>query len=110
MRDGAFIVLHGSKERDPDGQKVSAVLRAHYACERSREMRTLLVYVLAASSVLVWPLAVWPRFDGGRLRALALAFWAATFASVVAAWIQERLRQSARARLMADLNGERKCG
>jgi hypothetical protein len=108
MHDGDFIVLQGSKERDPHGTRVSAAIRAHYAYERMREIRVLLVYVVAGLSIFIWPLAAWPAFDVARFRGLSLASWAVAFAGLVVASIQERWRFRRRARLMAELHGQEK--
>ncbi len=105
--DRDMFVLHGSPERDPDGRKLSAAIRAHYACERARAIRQLLVYVLAALGVLLWPLAEWPAADAARFRELTLAFFAVIFVALVVSWVKERARVHRRDRLASELHGER---
>jgi hypothetical protein len=83
VRDGGdYIVVTLSERRDPDGSKVQRVLTTHFAYERSRTIRNLLVHLLAATSVLVWRQAVWAIRMIPEGRAVALAAWAVAFAGL----------------------------
>lgn len=104
QEDAPFIVLRGSKERDPDGRKLSAAIRAHYAYERMRDIREILVYLLSALSVGLWLLVQWPHV-AGFFRRLILLGWPATFAGLLATGAQEAWRFHERARLMNELRG-----
>ena len=101
--DDDLLVLHPSREKDPNGAKLAGALHAHLQLERKRVLRELLVYVTAVVSIALWPLAMWPTSFPISLRGFVLAAWLMAFAGLALVWIQELRCRRARARLAGEL-------
>lgn len=102
-RDDDFIVFTPSDERDPDGSKLQGVFTTHFACERARGARELLVHILAVMSFLIWPQAVWPTQMPPTFRAFVLAAWAVLFIVLALSAASEWWWKRQRARYLSDL-------
>jgi hypothetical protein len=101
-----FIAFEASTERDPDGSRLRDVLNAHFALERARQLRAVLVHWLAAFSLLVWLAAVRPGWPSVETNRGLLAGWALSALAATVAIVREwrwRVRLGSRA---ADIGAE----
>ena len=88
MKD-EVVILRASQSADPGGARFHGAIQAHFAWERARGVRELVVYVLAILSAPVWLAAVRPQWLPAQMKDLALALWAVTFVGcVMAAWAE----------------------
>ena len=95
-----FIAFEASAERDPDGAKLRNVLNAHFALERARLHRAVLVHWLAVLSLPVWLAALRPGWPSPELRALLLVSWVLSALLAGASAVREwhwRVRRDAEA-------------
>lgn len=98
-----FVVLRPSPDRDPDGSRMRAAVRAHYAFEAALGARRLFVSGMAWASVAVWPVATWPGALPPRVESWARFVWAALFVGTLVAFAVERHWRTIRARLAVEL-------
>jgi hypothetical protein len=84
-----LIAIKPSSERDPDGSKLSYVLCAHLALERASLNRSAMVHLMAALSVPVGFVAVWPELLSPEERRLVILSWGLSTVAAVTAKIRE---------------------
>ena len=101
-----FIAFEASSENDPDGAKLRHVLGAHFAHERVRARRVVLVHWLAALSLPVWLAALRPGWPSPGSRRLLLAAWILSAVLAGASLFREWRWRVRRDREAADIRAE----
>ncbi|HXU02532.1 MAG TPA: hypothetical protein VN903_16320 [Polyangia bacterium] len=82
------LVIGTSRQKDPDGSKLRAVLQSHFALERAQSLRDLFVHLLALASLPLGYLAARPA-SGTTLRAITLSGWLTCLAALSVATLAE---------------------
>jgi hypothetical protein len=91
-----------SKEHDPDGSKLRALLDAHDMCEQMSATRSFFIHLLASASVLLWLGAGWPWLLSAQVQAFALTLWGSLFFIVLVSGLGEWIARHRRARYLAE--------
>lgn len=103
METPGYIVVETSPGRDPNGAKLTGVLRAQTAIERWQARRDLAVHLLALASLplgwVVWETAA----TSFRFRSFTLAGWVTALGALIIAGVLEWKYRRARASLMVEL-------
>jgi len=106
-----LVILRAPESRDPGDSRFRGVIEAHFAWERARGVRDLVIYILAILSAPVWLAAVRPQWLPAQVKDLALALWAVSFVGFLMAaasewkWQRQRAARS-RAGSLPDLRAE----
>ena len=83
------IAFRLSPENDTSGAKLDAILRAHWAHQRSKATRYVFVHLVAVLGALVAAGALWPGLAPAQVQHVAVALWVVCGAGALGAGFGE---------------------